>query len=130
MVPDTASLSTDDRPASDDGFGIVLNGLIGGIVGVVLSFVPFVSTVAGGAIAGYLEGGEASDGLTVGAIAGLVMVVPYALFAFVILFMLGLGGSPPGFGVMAIVVVLFAAAFTVGLSALGAVLGVALAENR
>ncbi|MFC4543095.1 DUF5518 domain-containing protein [Halosolutus amylolyticus] len=134
MVPepsdsDFGAPPIDDHQRTDDGFGTVLNGLIGGLAGVILSFVPLVSTIAGGAIAGYLEGGETNDGLTVGAIAGLVMVVPYSAFAFVVFFML-LGVGPAGFGVIAIFALLFVAALTVGLSVLGGVLGVALAENR
>lgn len=129
MVPDTASLDTDDRSTANDGFGTALNGLIGGVVGVVLSFVPIVSTIAGGAVAGYLEGGDAGDGLTVGAIAGLVMLVPYTLLAVLFLFLL-VGDASAAFGVVGVFVLLVTAAITVGLSVLGGVLGVVLSGDH
>lgn len=64
--------------ANVDGSNVYLNGLIGGVVGVVLFFVPF-STILGGAVAGYLEGTETDDGAKAGLIAGLVMFVPAVL---------------------------------------------------
>jgi hypothetical protein len=110
-----------------------INALIGAVVGIVLSFVPF-STVLGGAVAGYLEGGDRADGLRVGAFAGVVMLVPIFLFA---MFFGGLffaaGGMmlPPNAmgasGAFAMVALFFglviALVYTVGLAALGGFLG-------
>ncbi|WP_440771317.1 DUF5518 domain-containing protein [Natronorubrum sp. DTA28] len=109
-------------PAS--GFGTPLNAVIGGAAGIVLSFVPG-STLLGGGIAGYLEGGEPADGLRVGALAGLVMLVPFVFFGFLAsIFFLGVSGSAPGMGVMLVVFLVFGALYTVGLSVVGAVLGI------
>jgi hypothetical protein len=117
----------------------LLNGLVGGVVAVVLSFLPF-STVLGGAVAGYLEGGETADGVKVGAIAGLVSFVPIALFVSVIgLFVpivTMLDGTGPGFGAgLAVWLGLFAvlvvvAIYALGFSILGGVIGVYLKESR
>lgn len=109
-------------PAS--GFGTPLNALIGGVAGIVLSFVPG-STLLGGAVAGYLEGGEPADGLSVGALAGLVMLVPFVLIGlFGWLFFVGAGGPGAGIGAMFFVFLVFGALYTVGLSVLGAVIGI------
>ena len=56
-----------------------VNSFIGGIITIVFGgFVPLMP-LAGGAIAGYLQGGSRGDGLKVGAIAGLIAWVPFAL---------------------------------------------------
>ena len=67
------NVSNRSDPASSST--IVLHGLIGGLIAAVFFFVP-LSTVLGGAIAGYLEGGSSADGAKVGAIAGLVANIP------------------------------------------------------
>lgn len=111
----------------------LVNALIGAVVGIVLSFVPF-STVLGGAVAGYLEGGDRSDGLRAGALAGVVMLVPLVLFALFfggIFFAAGGMMMPPnamGFsGAFAIVAFVFflvvGLVYVVGLAALGGWLG-------
>lgn len=153
MVPDTSTSTTDssiaaddDSIAADDGSSAVgsstvddgssaagssiadgssstlVNALIGGVAGIVLSFVP-LSTLVGGAIAGYLEGPRTDEGLKVGAIAGLVMLVPFVLFGFGVL-VFGLGvGAPIAFGLMGIAILFASALYTVGLGALGGYLG-------
>ena len=113
----------DDR---DESSSTAINALIGAIAGIVLSFIP-LSTILGGAIAGYLEGGEPEDGVKVGAIAGLIMLIPVLFFGTVFLsfgFGFGPGGPPAAFGLMAIVVLVFGAIYTVGLGILGGFLGV------
>ena len=110
----------------------LLNGLIGGIVAVLLSFLPF-STVLGGAVAGYLEGGRRDDGLRVGLYAGIVALLPLVLIlvtvgTFIFGFV-GMGHGPmamglPGAGFAFFVFgFLFLAVYTVGLSAVGGWLG-------
>lgn len=122
MAPDsTPDPSPSER--SSDGFGTVMNGLVGGVAGVFLSFIP-MAAVLGGVVAGYLEGGEPSDGLKPGAIAGLVMLLPVSGILFFLLFVLGISGAPAAFGVLGVLVVLFSAVYTVGLGILGGYLGV------
>lgn len=109
----------------------LLNALIGGVVGVVLSFIPF-STVLGGGVAGYLEGGESTDGAKVGALAGLVALVPFVFIFGIVLFFIPVMVSP-GFQAAIWVSILFilciATVYTVGFSILGGVLGVYLKEE-
>jgi len=114
----------------------LLNGLIGGVVAVVLSFLPF-STVLGGAVAGYLEGGDSGHGVKVGTIAGLVSFVPIALFVSIVAFFVPVVGGPgPGPGPQLTIwlgllaVLLLTAIYAVGFSILGGVIGVYLKENR
>lgn len=100
--------------------------MIGAVAGIVLSFIP-LSTVIGGAVAGYLEGGDGRDGLRVGAIAGVMMLVPLAVVGVgMMMFMFGFGpGAPPvAFGAMLVFVLFLAGLYTVGLGTLGGYLGV------
>lgn len=118
----------------------VPNALIGALVGVVLMGIPF-SPVLGGAVSGYLQGGDREDGLRVGAITGGIMLLPMILLAFlvgnVIFFgmaggMSGMSGMPGmgGFGFaggIAAIFVLFALlsglVYVVGFAAVGGYLG-------
>lgn len=108
-----------------------LNALIGAVAAVVLFFLPF-QTLVGGAVAGYLQGPDTDEGLRVGALAGVFLLVPAVLV--VLLF----GGAfltvipfvhpvAAGVGALAVFVLLVllavAALYVVGLCALGGVLG-------
>lgn len=114
----------------------IVNALIGAVVGIVLSFIPF-STVVGGAAAGFLEGPDGREGALAGALAGLIAFVPVAAIAFVALgvfgFALGAAALPvEGFAFVALAVLTFATLvflYTVGLSALGGYLGAFLARE-
>lgn len=134
MVPDRTTGSVPDRStkSSSDGrrgqSSTLVNALIGAVAGVVLSFVPF-STVLGGAIAGYLERGTSEDGLKVGAIAGLIMFVPFLLFGYLVAAVLLFGNAPGFFGGFLVFVLLFAAVYTVGAAMLGGFLGVYLRKE-
>lgn len=122
MVPDTHSATPGESPPADDYPNTLLNGLIGGLVGIVFAFVP-LSTVLGGALAGYLEG-SGGNGSRAGAVAGVVMLVPFLLIGSAIVYVL-LGVVPLPWASPAFVVVLvLGAAYTVGLAGLGGVLGV------
>lgn len=123
MAPDSAADTSPSAPSSDGTSSTVINGLLGGVAGIFLSFIP-LAAILGGVIAGYLEGGEPSDGLKPGAIAGLVMLLPVSGLLFFVLFILGVGGAPAAFGVLGVVVVLFSAFYTLGLGILGGYLGV------
>ncbi|WP_123623752.1 DUF5518 domain-containing protein [Halorubrum sp. CSM-61] len=110
----------DDAPA--DLGDVLIYGLVGGIAGSVLSFVPF-ATVLGGAVAGYLCGGRSADALKTGAVAGVVMTLPFAAAVAFLLFFLGIAGAPAEFGVVALFVIGLAAAYTLGSGIVGGYLG-------
>lgn len=128
MVPESTSSTTDSNRSP------VMNAIIGGIAGVLLSFVP-LSPLLGGGIAGYLQHGTRKNGLKVGAWAGLVMLVPFIFIGFLLMMLLGLGGISATYGVhmgvtpvvvafFGLVLIGLSAIYTVGLSALGGYLGV------
>lgn len=101
---------------SDTAGNTLINAVIGAVVSVVTSFVPF-SPILGGAVAAYLEEGTRSDAARVGALSGLLLVVPFTPILLV-----GVAMVPFDFGLsfLAILVVLgFAAVYAVGFSALG-----------
>ncbi|MFB6170297.1 MAG: DUF5518 domain-containing protein [Haloarculaceae archaeon] len=112
-----------------------LNALVGAAVTVVLSFTGF-SPLVGGAVAGYLQDEGQRGGLRVGALAGVLALVPlFVLFALFVgwtsLLMVGTGAPRGMVGVPLVlsVVGLFVSGFVVGLSAVGGLLGGALAER-
>lgn len=76
MVSETST--ADPTAVTDDGSSTFVNAIIGAVAGIVLSFIP-LSSLLGGAVAGYLQGGEKADGLRVGVIAGVIMLVPLML---------------------------------------------------
>lgn len=132
---DTGAAATPERPTADreQAPNTLLNGLIGGVVAVVLGFIPF-STVLGGGVAGYLEGGTYNDGAKVGGIAGLIAFLPIvAVFAVVLLFIPVAGAVDPGPQIALWAILLFvlaiSAVYAVGLSIVGGVLGVYLNEE-
>lgn len=114
----------------------IINAIIGAIVGVVLSFLPF-STVIGGVVAGFLEGPNKRDGMIVGALAGAITFVPIAGMAALMIGVLGfemsVAAAPTeGFAVAVFVILLltlFLLVYTVGLSLLGGYLGAVLARE-
>lgn len=117
-----------DRTATADGRApsTFLNALVGAAVSVVLSVLPF-STVGGG-VAGYLQGGDYGDGARVGALAGVVAFVPFvAIFGLVLAFVALTTFLAPGvqatLWVSVAIVLSLAVVYTVGLGAVGGVLG-------
>ncbi|RQG94615.1 DUF5518 domain-containing protein [Natrarchaeobius chitinivorans] len=114
----------------------LVHAIIGAVVGVVLSFIPF-STVIGGAVAGFLEGPDTRDGALVGALAGAITFVPVAAGAFLVLVFLGFGfgasGGPTGGLVFLLFVVIVATTtllfYTVGVALLGGYVGSYLARE-
>lgn len=113
-----------------------VNAIVGGVVTAVTSFVPF-SPVIGGAVSGYLQGGDRTEGVRVGLYAGLVATAPVALlFVFLAIAFAGIAaelslGSLLLVGVAGLFIgLLVTVAYVVGLSALGGYLGVVLAERN
>lgn len=126
MVPETSRADPAESVTEEDG-STLLNAFIGAVAGVILSFIP-LSTLLGGAVAGYLEGGESGDGLKVGAIAGVFMLIPFVFIGFaMMMFVIGggmMGGPPFAFSLMMVFMLFLGALYTVGLSAVGGYLGI------
>jgi hypothetical protein len=129
----TASSTSSVGTTESGGNGIFVHALVGGVVSVVLSFIPF-APVLGGAVAGYLH---ERDGLRVGSVSGLLAAIPLALVlvlgvSFFGIFAIAPGGGvgvPGGFVLVLLFGVVLAAVYTVALSALGGVLGVYLVDE-
>jgi hypothetical protein len=109
--------------------------IIGAVVTVVTSFVP-LSPILGGIVSGYFRGGDGPAGARVGAYAGLVAAVPFALLALFILGGFAVVATELGLGTVAVFVALtlvfsslVGLAYLVGLSALGGYIGVSLAAR-
>lgn len=109
-------------------------GVLGAVVAVVLSFLPF-SPLLGGVVAGFLEGTDTREGTITGSISGLIMFAPFLGIGFLFLAFLGFlgaGGMAAGglvIFVFVIPIVLTIFAYTLGLSALGGFLGAYLAAD-
>jgi hypothetical protein len=117
---------SDAVPDPDPERGFWIHALLGGVVAVVLSFVPF-SPALGGAVAGYLQG---EDGVRVGAASGLVAAVPtLALFALFAVFLGFVGPGAAEFLVLLAVALVFWFGISAALGAVGGVVGVALADE-
>jgi len=106
--PGADSTASTDFLAPGDGtpadlVDVLVYGIVGGIAGSVLSFVPFATVLGGavagylcggrssdalkaGAVAGYLCGGRSSDALKAGTVAGVVMTLPFVAVVFFLLF--------------------------------------------
>lgn len=115
--------------------GTLVNAIVGAIVGILLSFIPF-STVIGGAMAAFLEGPDHREGALAGAIAGVITFLPAAGIAVLAFAFVGVGTAfeaiPVGGAAFLIVAVLVAFTtiliYTVGLALVGGFLGAALAR--
>lgn len=122
-----SSGSSTERTVSErprrKGSSTLINALIGAVAALVLSFIP-LSTILGGVVAGYLEAGTNEDGLKVGAIAGLIMFVPFLLLGYFIGALLAFGGAPGFFGGIVVFGLLMIAIYTIGAAMLGGFLGV------
>jgi hypothetical protein len=125
-------------PPDERGRSPVVNGLIGGVIAILLAFLP-LSTMLGGAVAGYLQGGSTGDGAKAGAIAGLFAFVPVALILLVISFIVPVAvvsSMSPRVGVGGLAALFFlgfvfllALAYTVGFGAAGGAIGAYLKEE-
>ncbi|PSP27072.1 hypothetical protein BRC65_07805 [Halobacteriales archaeon QH_2_65_14] len=116
-----------------------LNAVIGAAVTVVTaSFIPF-SPVVGGAVSGYLQGGDDEEVLKVGALSGLISLIPLILVLILVgnIFLLVAASGDPGFSALlggfgALIFVVFlvsAIIYTVVLSAVGGWLGLYVREE-
>jgi hypothetical protein len=114
-----------------------VNALLGAVVTVVTSPVPF-SPILGGLAAGYLDGRLGRSGVRAGAVSGLIAVVPLLLFLGAVGSVLSIGlfaggasmGLPRLFGVFFLFAFGVVAVYSVGLSALGGYVGGHLAARQ
>lgn len=111
---------------SDSESNTLINGLIGAVVTVLLSF-TVVSPIVGGAVSGYLE---KTDGVRVGAISGGIAILPLLLLGVLFLGLFTTGLMPVAVGLLFVLFVfVFGVVWTAGLSALGGYLGVYLRDE-
>jgi len=111
------------------------HAVLGALAAAVLSFLPF-SPAFGGALAGYLERGESDRTVSVGALSGLLAVLPVlVLLLFVLVGLatgmrgIGQGGLAVTSGAVLVFAAVFAAVISSGLGALGGYLGGKFAES-
>jgi len=112
-----------------------LHALLGAVVTVVTTAIPF-SPLLGGFVAGYLQG-ETDRGTRVGVLAGVFAALPLVLAFFVLFTVMSVGSlttgefAGPAFVVLLVGgILLFAALYIVGLSAVGGYLGASYATSR
>ncbi|MFB6161772.1 MAG: DUF5518 domain-containing protein [Haloferacaceae archaeon] len=129
-------------PESADGSvelsrrAVFLPALVGATVTFLVVFVPFAPAL-GGAVAGYLRDGMRREGASVGGLSGLLVALPVGLVGPFVLALVAPvpPGAAPVRGVVAVlglalVVLLVAVVYFVGLGAAGGVVGVALRERN
>ncbi len=109
------------------------NALIGAVITGILSWFVPLAPIGGGAVSAYLQRADTEAGVRVGALSGLIALVPFgllglAIVGFVGLFTLDPTGTAVSF-VAVVVALLVGSIYVVGLSALGGYLGAYLADE-
>lgn len=103
------------------------NALIGAVVTAILAWIVPLAPIVGGAVTAYLQRGDRETGVRVGALSGLLSLVPLALLGIAIVGFIGLFTLDPtgtAVSLIAVVIVLLVGSvYVVGLSALGGYLG-------
>lgn len=122
----------DSQPRPETRGRTIRDGLVGGTVAAVLSFLP-LSEVLGGGIAGYLNRGTGRNEVVVGAIAGLVAFLPYLLVGLYLAVSPGIVLPGPDLGLSRAFTIAGTASvafvYVMGLSALGSLLGSTLDDS-
>ncbi|UPW01752.1 DUF5518 domain-containing protein [Halorussus gelatinilyticus] len=116
--------TTDARPPDDDP-NTLLNAVVGAVVTVVTApALPFAA-IAGGGVAGYLQGTDLREGATVGAVSGAIATIPAFLFAWVVAGFLLIGMDPflALSSLFAVFLFVLVAGYLVGAGAVGGALG-------
>lgn len=129
---------TDVQEAKTERPKTLVNAVIGAVVTLVTSFIPF-SPVIGGGVAGYLQKRGHREGARVGAIAGLIAAIPIALLVVVLFVFMGAIIVTPGqnilraqivFLLVLVAAVVVSTGIVVGLSAIGGFAGGYVPESR
>lgn len=130
-TPPDGAASGESDDAGDRG-DLLVHAFVGAAATVLVGFVPF-APVFGGALAGYLHG---RDGARVGAVSDVVASIPAAFFVLLILGIVSLGTIVADqlraaffFLGLFLFAVLFLVVYVVGLSVLGGLVGVELADE-
>ncbi|MEF8779367.1 MAG: DUF5518 domain-containing protein [Haloferacaceae archaeon] len=105
----------------------LVNAIVGAVVTIVTSFVPF-SPILGGGVAAWLEKTDRTEGAKIGALSGAlisILLLPLLFFGLVVA-TIDLGFT----FVIMLFVVTMGAAYLIGFGALGGYLGAYLREER
>lgn len=128
--------AVDRRSGGERSRSIWVDALVGAVVTVITAFIPF-SPVLGGGVAGYLHRGGDREALRVGALAGLLASVPLLAILSLVFLVLFVGivvsgevAAPLFVVAVLLIIALFVVAYTVVLSAVGGVVGRALADRE
>ena len=119
-----------------------INAVIGAVATFVIGALPliqFVAPIGGGAVAGYLQNTGTGDGVTVGAVAGLIGAIPALLIGIVFLGFFGLIGASSGtaegflsgglLGGFFLIIFVIAVVVSTIFSAIGGAIGAMVAED-
>ncbi|WP_139246831.1 DUF5518 domain-containing protein [Halogranum amylolyticum] len=124
------------RDVASRGENFYLHALLGAVVSVATSVIPF-SPLLGGAVAGYLHNEGTDRGIQVGLVSGIIASLPLAAVFFLMFTIMSFGSlttgefAGPMFVVIMIgVILLVAAVYILGLSAIGGYIGAIYAESR
>ena len=122
-----ANESTENAPSSDHRSNVVRDGLVGGVVAILLAFLP-LSTVFGGGIAGYLQS-KRKHGRPgrAGALAGGLAFVPHVIVGSYLIVAPDFVSPGPDVGLPAeyllAALVGFGVIYAIGLGILGGLIG-------
>jgi hypothetical protein len=124
------------RDVASRGENFYLHALLGAVVSVATSIIPF-SPLLGGAVAGYLHNNGTDRGTQVGLVSGIIASLPLAAMFFLMFTIMSFGSLTTGefAGPMFVVtmiglILLVAAVYILGLSAVGGYIGAMYAESR
>lgn len=123
MTTTRSNESTANNSPEHRSTNLLRDGLIGGVVAILLAFLP-LSTVLGGGVAGYLQAnGPGGKAAWAGGIAGGISFVPYILVGLYLILVMAVVPPvvPPGYLLLGLLG--FGVAYTIGLGVLGALLG-------
>lgn len=114
--------NTNNSPAPRSA-NLFRNGLIGGVVAILLAFLP-LSTLLGGGVAGYLQAkGTGGNTAGAGALAGGISFVPYVLVGLYPILVMAVVPPVVPLGYLLLGLLGLGVLYTIGLGTLGGVLG-------